>query len=141
MINMENSVDYLVAHHLKAIGEKLTPQKTAAFQKRLSNNGFPQLPDQFVEFLKFFNGVRCDETVILGIDTTDEYSDLLSINRRINERENSLILAYDEFAFLVYDASQKGYFLIDRDSGENLEEFYEDELDLALIGMIHLDDD
>lgn len=138
---MENLLEYLREHDVVPGGKQLTSVEIMKLQKNLNRNGLPEMPENLVELLKSFNGVQFSESAILGFNPENENLDLLSFNKRVNGQTDSLILAYDEFSFLVYNAEQKGYFLTDRDSGENLEEFYENELDLALIGMIHLDDD
>lgn len=110
-------------------------------QKELCRKGYPLLPKEFLEFLKIYNGVQTSDSAILGIQPENKDLDIVGFNKIHNLSQRYVILGYDEFCFLVYDIEEKEYFLIDRENGDVMDDFLENELESALFSIIHIDDD
>lgn len=138
---MEYLIDYLKQNNVSACGEPLTSPEIVTTQKMLNQKGFACLPPAFLQFLEAYNGVKEGESAILGILGKNDNLDIVRFNESRNGRPETLILAYDDFTFLLYDAVQKKYFLIDSDAHDIIDEYSEDELELALNSIIHLDND
>jgi len=112
-------------------------EKVIESQKELVKSGFVMLPSEFVDFLRIYNGVRADACAILGVEPEDAFLDIVSFNKLHNAAEDKVILGYDDFCFLVYDASRECYLLLDREDGEELDDFSKDSLAYALSAILH----
>jgi len=106
-------------------------------QKELVKKGYPFLPLEFIGFLKSYNGLRGEDSAVLGIAPKDKSLDIIVFNEIHNESDDMVILGYDEFCFLVYDEQQKDYLLVDRETGDELESFSADGLPEALNSILH----
>ena len=106
-------------------------------QKELVKSGYPLLPLDFITFLKSYNGLRGEDSAILGISPKNRELDIVVFNEIHNGSEDMIILGYDDFCFLVYDEQEKDYLFVDRTTGEELESFSADGLAEALSAVIH----
>lgn len=138
---MENLIEYLRQHQINSLGPKVSAKDLADFQTQMFQAGLPTLPFEYTDFLKAINGLKSDETVILGIGLKNTNFDLFKFNKKFNKNSDSLILAYDDMTFLLYNKAEKKYVLIDRDWSDAFEEFTNNELEFALISIIHLDNE
>ena len=109
--------------------------KLITVQKALAKEGYPLLPMEFVDFLKICNGARADACAILGVEPEDSLLDIVSFNKLHNSSQSKVILGYDDFAFLVYDDNRALYLLIDREDGEELDDFKD--ISYALSSILH----
>lgn len=108
-------------------------------QKELTRHGVPILPEGFIKFLRCYNGLSCQDSCVLGIPPVNNSRlDIVEFNEEFNNSSDMVILGYDDFGYLVYNSSTKTYQLIDKDGGLVIEEFMEDELEYALISIIHI---
>lgn len=134
-------MEELVSMIQKEVGVKkqapLVVEKVIESQKELVKNGFIMLPSEFVDFLKIYNGVRADACAILGIEPENELLDIVSFNKAHNAAKSKVILGYDDFCFLVFDASRECYLLLDREDGEEVDDFSKDSLAYALSAILH----
>ena len=105
------------------------------FQKKLQKAGYPALPSEFLAFLKVYDGVAMTDSAVLGIAPDNQALNLFDFNVLHNVPGNRLILGYDEFCYLTYDASENMYFLTDREVGDDLDDF--EEIEAALSAIIH----
>ena len=109
-------------------------------QKKLVKRGYPFLPLEFLKFLQHYNGVSANDSAILGIPPLAESKlDIVKYNREFNDDASLVILGYDDFGFLVYNQTQNCYQLVDKGGNMVLEEFADDELEYALISVLHVD--
>ncbi len=105
-------------------------------QKELSKHGYPLLPSEFLDFLRVYNGIRGDGFAVLGIEPKDEEIDVVRFNRAHNTSKTKAIIGYDEFCFLAYDTQKSAYLLLDRNDGEELDDFVT--LSYALGSILHI---
>lgn len=121
------------------LGTPLNTKDIISVQKALTRQGLPVLPSAFINFLRHYNGVKSQDSHILGIaPVSDEQEDIVSFNDEYNQSSDMVILGYDDFGYLVYNTSTKTYQLVDKEGGMVIEEFFEDELEYALISVIHV---
>lgn len=106
-------------------------------QKKLVKQGYPFLPLEFIGFLNNYNGLRGEDSAILGISPRDKGLDIITFNEIHNGSKDMVILGYDDFCFLVYDEMQKDYLLVDRNTGDELESFSADGLAEGLNSILH----
>ncbi len=84
---------------------------------KLRRNNIPNIPADFAELLKKYNGLSCDGNTIFGVATeTMFFPDLVDFNISIFEDEEtaSIVLGQDEDFYLIYDYIQKTYRIIDK---------------------------
>ena len=90
-----------------------------------------ELPEEFIEFLKNFNGLSADDAKILGIHPTSGfYKDIIEFNDTaiLHDSADKIILGYDDFDYMVYNQSTKTYQMLEKlnndltDETPNLEE-------------------
>lgn len=109
-------------------------------QKNMVKKGYPFLPVGFLNFLQNYNGVSANDSAVLGIPPlADDGLNIIKFNREFNRDDSSVILGYDDFCFLVYNKPLNCYQLVDKSGDMVLEEFTEDELEYALISILHVD--
>ncbi|MBR6409298.1 MAG: hypothetical protein IKS23_03560 [Alphaproteobacteria bacterium] len=106
-------------------------------QKELVKSGYPFLPLEFISFLKSYNGLRGEDSAILGVLPRDKGLDIITFNEIHNGSKDMVILGYDDFCFLVYDELQKDYVLVDRETGDELESFSAEGLPEGLSSILH----
>ncbi|MBO4284674.1 MAG: hypothetical protein J5895_00370 [Alphaproteobacteria bacterium] len=117
--------------------QPLEAAKLIVAQKALAKEGYPLLPADFIDFLKICNGVKGEDSAVLGIEPEDMLLDIVSFNKAHNAANCKVILGYDDFCFLVFDASKQCYLLLDREDGEELDDFSKDSLAYALSAILH----
>ena len=84
---------------------------------KLRRNNIPNIPVDFAELLKKYNGLSCDGNTIFGVATeTMFFPDLVDFNISLFEDEEtaSIVLGQDEDFYLIYDYIQKTYRIIDK---------------------------
>ena len=84
---------------------------------KLRKNNVPNIPADFAELLKKYNGLSCDGNTIFGVATeTMFFPDLVDFNISLFEDEEtaSIVLGQDEDFYLIYDYIQKTYRIIDK---------------------------
>jgi len=116
----------------------LTPKDVILAQKSLVQAGLSALPDNFMSFLKIYNGLKSNEGTVLGICLRDDLLDIVTFNKNHNASLHRIILGYDTFNYLVFDTHQHKYLLIDRTDGVETDEFLSDETESALCSILHL---
>ncbi len=84
---------------------------------KLRKNNVPNIPADFAELLKKYNGLSCDGNTIFGVATeTMFFPDLVNFNISLFEDEEttSIVLGQDEDFYLIYDYAAKTYRIIDK---------------------------
>lgn len=109
-------------------------------QKELMRDGYPYIPEGYLKFLQIYNGVKGQDSALLGINPQRTELDLLEFNRTSNDTNDQVILGYDEFCYLVYNSSSQQYQIVDNDIASVVEEFATDELEYALNVILNVDD-
>ncbi len=100
------------------LNEAATDAQIALVNVKLRQNGFPELPQDFIQVLKMYNGLSYDGNVIFGINTDNNFfPDLLDFNLKVinGKNSNSLILGRDEEFLLVWQAQNQSYSIVDAD--------------------------
>ncbi len=111
-------------------------------QKTLVHDGFPFLPTEFLEFLRHYNGIKAQDSAVLGIPPLKNPElDIRNFNREFNATPENVILGYDDFSFLIYNHQNNVYQLVDKTGTMVLEEFFEGELGYALNMVLHIDEE
>ncbi len=88
---------------------------------KLRKNNIPNIPNDFAELLKKYNGLSCDGNTIFGVATgTIFFPDLVDFNISLFEDEKTLniVLGQDEDFYLIYDYTRKTYRIIDKSDFE-----------------------
>ena len=94
-----------------------TDMQITVAKVKLRRNNIPNIPVDFAELLKKYNGLSCDGNTIFGVATeTMFFPDLVDFNISIFEDEEtaSIVLGQDEDFYLIYDYIQKTYRIIDK---------------------------
>ena len=84
---------------------------------KLRKNNVPNIPADFAELLKKYNGLSCDGNTIFGVATeTMFFPDLVNFNNSLFEDEEttSIVLGQYEDFYLIYDYAAKTYRIIDK---------------------------
>ncbi len=134
---MTNLYEMLDASQVIHKEKPLDTRLIIEFQKKLQKAGYPALPPAFLSFLKVYDGVLMTDSAVLGIEPSKSELNLFEFNILHNRPGKRLILGYDEFCYLTYDAIENMYFLTDRDFGDDLDEF--EGVETALSSIIHDD--
>lgn len=137
---MEKFLNLLAHNKYLHKEEPLAVKDVILTQKKMVKRGYPFLPEAFLRFLQHYNGVSANDSAILGIPPLAESKlDIVKYNREFNHNASLVILGYDDFGFLVYNHPLNCYQLVDKGGNMVLEEFADDELEYALISVLHVD--
>lgn len=137
---MEKFLNLLAHNKYLHKEEPLAVKDVILTQKKLVKRGYPFLPEAFLRFLQHYNGVSANDSAILGIPPLAESKlDIVKYNCEFNLNASLVILGYDDFGFLVYNHTLNCYQLVDKGGNMVLEEFADDELEYALISVLHVD--
>ncbi len=134
---MMNLINTLKKNGYEVQEGPFTKRNVIETQKELVKSGYPFLPIEFLTFLQSYNGLRGEDSAVLGIDPRDKGLDIVVFNEIHNGSKDMVILGYDDFCFLVYDERQKDYFLVDRETGDELESFSAEGLAEGLNSILH----
>ena len=100
-------------------------------QKVLHNMGLGLIPQSYVEFLRTYNGLKFDGAYLFGA-TVDDDLDIIDQNEKMAKPQQTILLGYNDFDLLCYDFVLKQYRIVDRQDGQTIETYTEDECDYAL---------
>ena len=134
---MMNFIQTLKENGYKVQETRFAQKDVIETQKELVKQGYPFLPLEFISFLKSYNGLRGEDSAILGVLPKDKGLDIVTFNEIHNGSKDMVILGYDDFCFLVYDELQKDYVLVDRETGDELESFSAEGLPEGLSSILH----
>lgn len=136
---MEKLTEFLAQCGYVHLEKPLNVKNVVLAQKELTRQGLPMLPQLFLDFLRQYNGVSAQDSKILGVPPLENANlDIIEFNRDFNQSADMVILGYDDFGFLVYNAAAKTYQLVDKDSAMVLEEFADNELEYAVMSVLHV---
>lgn len=106
----------------------LTPAQIIRCQKQLKQNNIAPVPDEYLQLLRFSNGLRGNGSLLAGIyPENPELPDLLRLNLRVRHPlcRDLIILGVNEMDYLGYNHKWQVYQIIDKDDFEVLEEYHE----------------
>ncbi len=106
----------------------LTPAQIIRCQKQLKQNNIAPVPDEYLQLLRFSNGLRGNGSLLAGIyPENPEFPDLLRLNLRVRYPlcRDLIILGVNEMDYLGYNHKWQVYQIIDKDDFEVLEEYHE----------------
>ena len=106
----------------------LTPAQIIRCQKQLKQNNIAPVPDEYLQLLRFSNGLRGNGSLLAGIyPENPEFPDLLRLNLRVRHPlcRELIILGVNEMDYLGYNHKWQVYQIIDKDDFEVLEEYHE----------------
>lgn len=106
----------------------LTPAQIIRCQKQLKQNNIAPVPDEYLQLLRFSNGLRGNGSLLAGIyPENPEFPDLLRLNLRVRHPlcRDLIILGVNEMNYLGYNHKWQVYQIIDKDDFEVLEEYHE----------------
>ena len=105
-----------------SIGENPSSEDINNIQNKLLENGFAQIPQDYIELLCKYNGISFDDGNIYGISATNSsIKDIYKQNKTTDLSPELLILGEDSFDFLVYNKEKSLYQIIDSTDMEVLE--------------------
>ena len=106
----------------------LTPAQIIRCQKQLKQNNIAPVPDEYLQLLRFSNGLRGNGSLLAGIyPENPEFPDLLRLNLGVRHPlcRDLIILGVNEMDYLGYNHKWQVYQIIDKDDFEVLEEYHE----------------
>ena len=106
----------------------LTPAQIIRCQKQLKQNNIAPVPDEYLQLLRFSNGLRGNGSLLAGIyPENPEFPDLLRLKLRVRHPlcRDLIILGVNEMDYLGYNHKWQVYQIIDKDDFEVLEEYHE----------------
>lgn len=106
----------------------LIPAQIIRCQKQLKQNNIAPVPDEYLQLLRFSNGLRGNGSLLAGIyPENPEFPDLLRLNLRVRHPlcRDLIILGVNEMDYLGYNHKWQVYQIIDKDDFEVLEEYHE----------------
>lgn len=106
----------------------LTPAQIIRCQKQLKQNNIAPVPNEYLQLLRFSNGLRGNGSLLAGIyPENPEFPDLLRLNLRVRHPlcRDLIILGVNEMDYLGYNHKWQVYQIIDKDDFEVLEEYHE----------------
>lgn len=87
---------------------------------KLKQNNLPELPTEYSDVLKICNGFSNEDVSVFGVEIKNNnwYEDVADFNISYFHGNSAqwLILGKNDFFFFVYDAEQKIYYVVDRDT-------------------------
>lgn len=122
---MQELIQTLKNLPLMLTSKPATVEQIIHVQQDLKINKIAKIPQDFTELLHQLNTLEYDGTYLLGINPRSYYLDIFAENEMLNlpNKENLLILGYDEFEYLAYNQTTQCYQIIDKDTLEVLQTF------------------
>lgn len=108
-------------------------------QQILKQHNIAPLPQDFITFLKSYNGFENNGGTICGIYKNKNIDDISILNTSILHplHKDLVFLGYDDFDYLAYNQRHQVYQIIDKDDLEVLEEYTD--LSLAIQHILKID--
>lgn len=112
-------------------GEGVDARKVLIYKIEMKRKGLPDMPEDFAAFLKECNGVRGSDSAIYAMNPDGPFDDVIEANLRAGMvGSGGIVLGYNAFEYLIYDAEDSVYQLRDKQDLE-LEEVFENFDDAA----------
>lgn len=123
-------------------GRALDKEKMLLEQRELTLNNMPMMPVDFVELLHQYNSLSYDGSHLFGVEPRDGTDlDIVIENSLINNpnREEMLILGFDDMDYLVWNEKEELYQTIDKCSFQMINRYKDCET--ALFDFLKLNDE
>ncbi len=122
---MKELIEILQNLPLTLTAKPATAEQIIRTQQDLKINKMAAIPQDFAELMHHINTMEYDGSFLFGINPNSYYLDIFAENANLDlpNKENLLILGYDEFEYMAYNQKNKCYQTIDKDSMEVLESF------------------
>lgn len=104
----------------------LTPYLINQTEQILNQGNIAAIPQDYIHFLHFCNGLNYQDTWLCGIFTEHtQVNDICRLNLQTHHplHQDIIFLGFDEFDLLAYNHKWKCYQIIDKDDFEVLEEY------------------
>jgi hypothetical protein len=128
---------WLEKQKIDSLGTPLSGQALEALRKRLETAGLPCLPPAVALLLRRYNGLKNNETLVFGDFADKPEYDMISRTLENAAAKDVLILGCDDLSVLIWYGSKKTYLLLDKETAEVVEDFTEDETELAYGSIVH----
>lgn len=117
---MQELIQTIKSLPLMLTAKPATAEQIIRTQQDLKINKIAPIPHDFTELLHQLNTVEFDGSYLFGINPRTYYLDIFAENEMLSlpDKENLLILGYDEFDYLAYNHAELCYQIIDKDSLE-----------------------
>lgn len=138
---MQKLIQTLQNLPLRLTAKPASTEQIIRTQQDLKINNIAAIPQDFTELLHQINTIEHDGCYLFGINPRSYYLDIFAENEMINlpNKENLLILGYDDFDYLIYNQTKECYQIIDKDSIEVLQTF--SNLTKAIKYLFKIEDD
>ena len=133
---MEKLIEVIENSDYIETGAPQNAAKARIYGKGMVEAGFADLPEEYIKFCSHFNGVWTDGTQVYAIDPEEGFlEDVLAKNDDwiYATSQQQLVLGENDFDFLVYDAEEEVYFMLDKDYGKLGRRFEELEQAVAVL--------
>lgn len=122
---MSELVELVIESEDLVCGDGIESRKLAIYNMELTKNGLPALPADFCGFLEECNGVLGDGISVFGANPEAPFADILSENIKLNleEKADLLVLGFDDFDYLVFNARDNLFQLIEKIDMELMAEY------------------
>ena len=115
-VEMNNLFEEISKIRFAITGTSLDEKDIISYQKKLVEQGYNQLPQDVITFLKKYNGILQEERCIWGINTQKGYRfDILSENN-LSDAENfndMILLGSTETSYIAWHKSTNSYSMVD----------------------------
>ena len=117
---MQELIQNIKSLPLMLTAKPATTEQIIRTQQDLKINKIATIPQDYTELLHYLNTAEYDGGYLLGINPRSYYLDIFAENEMLSipNKENLLILGYDEFDYLAYNHTEHCYQIIDKDSLE-----------------------
>ena len=138
---MQELIQTLKNLPLMLTAKPATAEQIIRTQQDLKINQIAMIPQAFTQLLHQINTIEFDGSYLLGINPRSYYLDIFAENEMLSlpDKENLLILGYDEFDYLAYNQPEDCYQIIDKDSFAVLQRF--SDLEQAIKYLFKMEDD
>lgn len=83
------------------------------YSLHLADFGLPAIPQEYQILLAEFNGITFDGTNLMGINPEGPFYDILDENLAIDTDDETLVLGFDEFDYLIWNPQSSRYQIVD----------------------------
>ena len=136
---MKNLIEAIENSDYIETGAPQNIAKAKIYSRGMVEAGFAALPEEYIELCGHFNGLWADGAQIYAIDPEEGFlEDVLTKNDEwiYATSPQQLVLGENDFDFLVYDAEEEVYLMVDKDYGKSGRKF--EELERAAANLLGL---
>ena len=90
-------------------GESVNPRFLEECRQYLTDMKYCDVPGEYLTLLRYVNGVRSENAILLGVLPGDELNDIVAVNERYQLGGKQLVLGQTDLDILVYHAESGDY--------------------------------